>query len=55
MFPLSLAWTCFQCNAVQEAFQAASLQKVKDVFSKVQRKNVEKWTRGTEEVAESFR
>ena len=51
------SWALYilQCDAIQKVFQAANMQKVKDMFSKVQRRNLDKWTSGTVEVAEGVR
>ena len=44
-----------QCDAIHKAFQSASKQKVMDKFSKVQRKNVDKWATGSSDVADRVR
>ena len=44
-----------QCDAINKAFQEAGKQKVKDMFSKVQRKKVDEWASGTADVAENIR
>jgi SOS-response transcriptional repressor LexA len=52
---LTAYYAPLQFESMNKAFQAAGKQKVKDNFSKVQRKNVERWTSGSEEAAQAFR
>ena len=46
---------CDQCQALEKAFQAATKQRVRDTFTKAQRKNLETWTTTALDIINHFR